>query len=128
MSGGASLARFQNFVQSVLVKGAEAGAAEAAPARPSTAQGRFSSVRASADAVMQSPPGGGGSAAAAAGSSAGFDSSRVDPPPFELSAAALQSPMLRAIAARKTLEPLDLDRGGLRSAASAGHRRTKTAH
>ena len=64
-------------------------------------------MRASADAVMQSPPIG-GSAGGGAASAAGFDSLRVDPPP-EFPAAALQSPMLRAIAARKTLEPLDLD-------------------
>ena len=130
MSRGTSLARFQTFLQSVGGKGAEGAASEPAaafeaPERPRTAHGRFSSVRASADAVMQSPPIG-GSAAGGAASVAGFDSLRVDPPP-EFPAAALQSPMLRAIAARKTLEPLDLDRGGLRMA-SAGHRRTKTAH
>ena len=83
---------------------------------------------------MQSPPGAAaadprgssGSVAATAAPSARIDSLRVEPPPA-FPAPALQSPMLRAIAARKTLEPLDLDRGGLR-VASAGHRRTKTAH
>ena len=81
---------------------------------------------------MQSPPGSAaaasrGSVPAAAASSAGLDAVRVVEPPAAFPAPALQSPMLRAIAARKTLEPLDLDRGGLR-VASAGHRRTKTAH
>lgn len=84
-------------------------------------------MRASADAVMQSPP------REVSGNTAMRPTTAVPKSntfPDEKVKEQMQSPMLRAIAARKTLEPLDLSaRGvGLKSSVSAGHRRTKTLH
>lgn len=126
MSSGTSLARFRNFVSSVSTAQSVSGSFQTT-SRPQTAGGRFSSVRASADAVMQSPP------REVSGNTAMRPTTAVPKSntfPDEKVKEQMQSPMLRAIAARKTLEPLDLSaRGvGLKSSVSAGHRRTKTLH
>ena len=99
-----------------------AGVSEsAAPKKPPIRRARTDELRASADAVMQSPPGDG------AGSRSVFDlgddanevGDRGGLPPLPPRAA--QSPMVRAIAARKTLEPLDLEAHLAKSRATSGN-------
>jgi serine/threonine protein kinase len=130
MSSGTSLARFQSFVSSVSKRQAFTNH----PPRPQTASGRFSSVRASADAVMQSPPREGTQPVERTRPATARQSTAA---PRQSSPTSAMSPMLRAIAARKTLAPLDLHGGGFGGsgsgsasslASSGGHRRTKTLH
>ena len=113
LSGGQSLARFQSFLQaSRAFTAAGADRAKATQADPDPeptlrhSRSRSEGVRQSAHAVLQSPP---------------RDSPARLPPPTPGHLAHIpstMSPMIRAIAARKTLEPLDLE--------PRMHRRTRT--
>ena len=100
-----------------------AGASEsAAPKKPPIRRARTDELRASADAVMQSPPGdgaGGSRSVLDLGDDADEVGDRGGLPPLPPRAA--QSPMVRAIAARKTLEPLDLEAHLARSRATSGN-------
>jgi hypothetical protein len=110
LSGGQSLARFQSFLQaSRALTAAGADRAKATRADPDPkptlrhSRSRSEVVRQSANAVLQSPP---------------RDSPARLPPPTPGHLPSTMSPMIRAIAARKTLEPLDLE--------PRMHRRTRT--
>ena len=114
LSGGQSLARFQSFLQaSRAFTAAGADRAKATRADPDPeptlrhSRSRSEVVRQSAHAVLQSPP-------------RGFAARLPPPTPGHLAhLPSTMSPMIRAIAARRTLEPLDLE--------PRMHRRTRTS-